>query len=283
MPNVDNPAGRLHDLLVRVQKGANAPMKVAWAAALGTDTDDDAALLVRMGSVLRLPRQVRDEAAKLDNVGTVDDFLRHLPAVELVLGNFFSNDRNWFNKNLPGEATYGLQLLSNVLSANRPQAHLNEGQLTALRSTASDLLNEVDAAGLQFDVAEELESIILDLIEAIDRHGISGADPIRKAAQSGFGRSLMLKVDVQTGRQSGGEAEVSAIHRVGKTMIAVAIALSTLSGLLSLPANVDDFSDWVEERYIEATTRGITRELPALEDGQVHREPSDTPGPHPPE
>ena len=88
MASQSNPAGRLHELIVKAATTRNPQsaltIKEAWRHALEVDPDDDSTLLRRLGLVYALPAQIRAQVSELPGE-THELYLRHLPRIESAL------------------------------------------------------------------------------------------------------------------------------------------------------------------------------------------------------
>ena len=244
MSHSDNPAGRLFSLLENARRGQNQKLSSVWFDVLGVEPEDWALLLRRMATVLRLPEQVRREVTMLSDIGNHEDFVALLPKVETALRNLFQNDRNWLRTTIGEDTMVALRLISNLLSARRPQPVLDNAQLEAIRDEVRNITDEVNVAtDLPSDLAEYLNDLLRDMLEALEHHQVDGSKPLQVAAERSIGGLGLLRIRL------GDVLNHPVIQRIWRLSVVVSVTLSTVSGVAALPQSVEGFSEWVDETY----------------------------------
>jgi hypothetical protein len=207
--HLDSPAGRMLDFMdgIRLLLRSGFPPGTSnfdhLANLLGTEGHGEvarAALFLRIGDVLDLPRQIR--AAVLATSKTSDTFTEVLPEVERWLQGLVGNLNN---QGLPEPAEalcVTMKLCSEQLSLNSAEQVPDLEELAAIREELNTLVGQVVDADLDPDLATFLVSHLRDLLEGIDRFRISGVAPIRKAVQDFVGDVTLRREASETFKSS---------------------------------------------------------------------------------
>lgn len=196
MARTNNPAGRLHELLVAAravspQKG----MKAIWMEVL--EADGDATLLRRLGQVYTLPGDIRSQV-KAHPEENEELLLRPLVKVEAGLQLPFGAKGQQLRQTVDDAALIGLEWTSERLSQVRGEPAVAEDDLKQLQVLVQELFEEV----LRAEIDDELRTFLLRHLQtmeaAIEEVRICGVSAIRdvvEATVGGIGLRMMSRGD----------------------------------------------------------------------------------------
>ena len=138
MPEYQNPAGRLHDLLTRFAEHPRNSAVQAWALVLDIGEDEVA---MHLGDVASLLRSVLD-AAQETGLDAFDPIPAHLPALSRSIFPLTSPLNDEARKVAPDpQAMQALKMLSAYLDQTAPEGMVTgEDELDALRASLRQLI-----------------------------------------------------------------------------------------------------------------------------------------------
>jgi hypothetical protein len=183
----DNPAGRLHELLLRLNElPGDQAAQAAWASVLGVQAAD---VPLHMGGLLQLADDIQ---AAVDRAGTTayNDSIARFRSHWLRA--IFPHDQA-FNAQVanirPGpEALEPLLGIAAYLHALAPDGRVpNDEQRTKLRDLILDVIGEVQAAdedAVPGDVKRLLVTRLMQMRNAIDIVAVGGPEAVRHAAEA---------------------------------------------------------------------------------------------------
>lgn len=192
MPNLANPASRLHRLLKegkRVSSDGNA--FTTWASIFDISPDEKAEVLRKLGGVFELPSEIRVEVKELEGVNH-DLLLEWLPVVEDAFARInLSSKWSRFIDKIDDTVLYGLKLCDDQLSRNRDRVSVEPSELVEILEEVRELFDSVVAS----DLDKELRHFILDHLksieEAIQDFQIRGPASVEKALHETVGAAYM--------------------------------------------------------------------------------------------
>ncbi|HEY4280388.1 MAG TPA: hypothetical protein VGM91_19355 [Conexibacter sp.] len=211
MPYLDNPAGRLHDLLTRLTTiGGNQQLVVAWAQVLRVQEDD---VVLRLGAVADLVRQIQEA---VDNAGE--------PALVRPVQRY---RRSWSNPIFPSDHAFSaraervfpdevsleaLDLVSAQLHRTAPDGVVpDEGELARMRSQLEDLVAEVRESD---EIPDEVKHVLIarlhEVEEALDQLAVGGPRAVSRAMEAVVG-ALIVQNDPKV-------LKSKAIRRLGAVL-----------------------------------------------------------------
>lgn len=182
MATYENPAGRLHDLLVRFANEPKKSMREAWAGVLDVDESE---VPYYLGGVASLLPDVRRAAAQTGSPA-YDPMPSHLNA---LARSILPVDRGFdaaVQDVLPDATAMQMLLtLSYALSIGTPEERIPElDELNELRKSVSELINDVSKADLPPNVKHALLHRLAEMLEALEHLEIGGPEGVRRAAES---------------------------------------------------------------------------------------------------
>ena len=189
MKTSNNPAGRLHSLLVegKGQGRQDKSISKVWAEILEVPHADKGLLLRRVGQVMALPSSIKEAMSYIDDIDH-SIYLRWLSQVESSFSilNFDMQWKNFIDK-FNGEIMYGIEICSDRLSRERPEKTANEELLASLSEKVNELLSELDSAELSGNAWLYIHDHIVRTKEAIEEYRIRGIKPLEEVFQHAVG------------------------------------------------------------------------------------------------
>jgi hypothetical protein len=184
----DNPAGRLHALLIRlIDQPPNGAILGAWANVLEVDRQD---VVLHIGGVADLVRQI--QAA----VDELDDEVLSAPVARLrgAWAKPIFPSEHAFNtalgKVLPStEALESLALVAAQLHLRAPEGKVPDDEALAnLKKQVRDLVDAVrEADDLSDDVKQAIVGRLIDVEKAMEHVHVGGPDAVRRAMEAVMG------------------------------------------------------------------------------------------------
>lgn len=188
MPYYDNPAGRLHDLLVRLaEQHHGGSILGAWAGVLEIE---EAEVCVHLGRVAELPRQIQAAVDQAGEKALIAPVLRYRTVWTRPI---FPEDQPFsgkLEKVLPDEAAMeALDLLSAQLHSTAAEGSIpSEEELGRLKSEVRGLIEAIEAAD---DIPPEVKHLLiarlLTVEEAITHLNVGGPRAVRHAMEAVIG------------------------------------------------------------------------------------------------
>ena len=197
MKTSNNPAGRLHSLLVegKGQDWQDKSISKVWAKILEVPYEDKGLLLRRVGQVMALPSSIKEAMSHIDDIDH-NMYLRWLPQVESSFStlNFDMQWKNFIGR-FDGEIMYGIEICSDRLSRERPEKTVNEEHLASLSEKVNELLSELDRTELSGNAWLYIHDHLVRVKEAIEEYRIRGIKPLESALHEVVG-SVVLSPEI---------------------------------------------------------------------------------------
>ena len=197
MKTSNNPAGRLHSLLVegKGQGWQDKSISKVWAKILEVPYEDKGLLLRRVGQVMALPSSIKEAMSHIDDIDH-NMYLRWLPQVESSFStlNFDMQWKNFIGR-FDGEIMYGIEICSDRLSRERPEKTVNEEHLASLSEKVNELLSELDRTELSGNAWLYIHDHLVRVKEAIEEYRIRGIKPLESALHEVVG-SVVLSPEI---------------------------------------------------------------------------------------
>ena len=197
MPQANNPAQRLLTILEAAKQQPDQKAENIWGALLGVADGNKAQLLRRLGLVMELPFQIKEEIERIPQIEHAV-YLKWMPAVEASFSNL-NLGRNFSEFKTPVTATalYGLEVCSEILSRYSAEKVLNPKELDELDADVNSLMDEL----LNSDIDRDLKSFVLSKLDdvhlAILDYKFAGVKPMRKAVEAVIG-SIAFEKELHT-------------------------------------------------------------------------------------
>lgn len=192
MDKNNNPAGRLHSLLLEGQaQNKTAKAEDVWANILDVPENDKNLLLRRVGHVLTLPSQVKEAMSHIDNINH-DLYLKWLPRAETSFSilNFQIQWKQFIDRFDP-EIMHGIEICADRLARERPEKIADAEQLEKLLCKVNELLEELESTELDTKLWFYIYDNLMRVKEAIEEYGICGIKPLEAAFERAVGNSVL--------------------------------------------------------------------------------------------
>ena len=179
MPYLDNPAGRLHNLLERYAQHSKSAFQQAWALTLDVPTED---VPLYLGDITALMRDVTRAAT-----GTDDPAYAPIAGHVRMLSECVSPANLAWNQPATNAAPnptamQSLLMFSSYLHSVGPDGDLPDAQTLAdLVAQVSDLIEGVKAADIEASVKHLLLDRLAEVYRALNHLDIGGTDAARAA------------------------------------------------------------------------------------------------------
>lgn len=225
MPDFDNPAGRLHYLLNRFSSDRDEAIITAWARALEVEQSE---VHYQLGRVAALLDDVRT-AAKETGSPAFEGMPRHLDA---LAGSIFPIDEAFgapvANVAPDQNAMEMLAALSYALKISAPEGTIpSEEDLSVLKASASDLVDEIQSADLPAEIRRALLHRLAEMLEALEHLEVGGPDAVRRAAEALAATAAIYAEDAQSPEMLRKVADVArhtwAVFKVATLLAGAAI------------------------------------------------------------
>lgn len=193
MPYYDNPAGRLHDLLTKLQaqeKGSS--LLSGWATVLDVNADD---VVVHLGRVADLVRQTQEAVDRIEEEVFVQTVQRYRAAWARPIFPPDHAFNNALGKILPEQpALEALGMVSVHLHSTAPEGVMpDDAQVDQLKTQVRELIDGVGAAD---DIPDDLKHMVIlrlqDVEDALEHLDIGGPSAVRHATEAVIGSMALM-------------------------------------------------------------------------------------------
>jgi len=191
VPYYDNPAGRLHELLLALsQQNPNGSIVQAWATVLDLTLED---VVLHIGDVADLVRQIQDAVNHVDERYLHAPVNRYRGAWSTPIYPHAQAPSQPLNPVLPQpEALEALELVSAELHKLLPEGVVpDDTELDRLKEQVRTLVVLVrEADDLPGEVKQAIVARLLDVEKAIQHVHVGGPDAVRLATEAVYGTLL---------------------------------------------------------------------------------------------
>lgn len=198
MAKLDNPAGRLYEVLNKVRKRSDdVSIATVWAGYFNVSLKDTTAIYVHLVELMNLVDRARRDIQQLQDVDH-DIYLQPFENIEQAL-NYANLSEYWrqVKQYLDDTTMLALKFCSDALSIRIGEKIISDEQLTELQTKVESLLNEV----LESTLLEELKDVLIQKLEeirqAILAYRIMGREGLRRALESSLGAMFLYREDIQ--------------------------------------------------------------------------------------
>ena len=190
MAEANNPAARLHRILTQAKGLANQKALSAWSKLLSVPADNCADLVRRLGIVLSLPADIREQIECIPEIDT-EVYLKWIPEVENGFSSLnLSRSFQEFTNPISDKALHGIEFCSEILARTFPDKILNK---TELESLDADVLSLIDRV-VDIPMDNHAQKFILDKLylvhQAIQDYDLVGPKPLGVAVQATIGAAI---------------------------------------------------------------------------------------------
>jgi hypothetical protein len=235
---LDNPAGRLHRLLLRFRQNAsNGRSWRVWAATLGVPDTDFPEVARGLGMLLALPGEIESELARVDPADYPGDIVLRwkdqiVPA--LVPNLFEGQQADQMAGQFDDASLAFLETCSWTLHRYRPQRPVADSDLERIRKLIGELENELRESA---DIDPELRVFLLqrcgEMSRALRDMEIRGPAALEEALDRAVG-AAHRRADL-----AARSSEAPGVWRkFGEVIVVVAAALQIATSAVALPGQV---------------------------------------------
>lgn len=181
MAVVNNPTGRLLDLMIKVKTLPDATKtRSAWATILGCDETDTGHLLHSIARLINLVEEAK-AATRMHVPGDPRLYLAPFPAIETMLSRL-SFESTWNNSKLLITDTVisGLEFGSHHLAFYYPEKSLDNEHLKRLIESVDSLLEECINADIPKELKQLFAHNLNSLRQSLTSYRISGAQGLQE-------------------------------------------------------------------------------------------------------
>ncbi|TDU31018.1 hypothetical protein DFR24_0376 [Panacagrimonas perspica] len=191
----NNPAGRLHDILLSArQQQSKEPARKAWATVFQIEPNDTSSLLKLLADLINLVHETKTAIQRLEDV----DHALHLKPFKRIesLLSQLSLDSAWdhWKAQIDDSTLYGLQFSADRLSRISGFTQIPNDELKDIRNAIDEIFNKV----FDSSIPAELRALLLRNIEAIRlafvSYRIRGIEGIQGEIERSVG-SILLHQD----------------------------------------------------------------------------------------
>jgi hypothetical protein len=215
MAKLNNPAGRLYEILSEAQNRNGGTTRLQLAEIFQIHSDDTQELLRRMNELIELVNDAERSLRELTEAQEIDseDFLAPFPHIRATLNDMVRNlSSNWDNfKRFGPDVLTSLRLSSSLLSKFQPEDVIDEQELKGFAVEVDTLNEKVMASSLE----TELKTVILDQLEiirrAISEYRIGGTARLREALEISIGKYALNREIIE---QHSDVEEVKGLKKV---------------------------------------------------------------------
>ncbi len=197
----DNPAGRLNFWIGQIRDVISKPTRQAnegtqiFAEVFGLDPTRRTDVLSAVADLLKLPEQIRESIRKCPDVS--DTLLGLLPDVDRYLESLLGGLSNQGVGIAQAGVFANLEVISEQLSRFSPEIVPDHEVLDNLRSSISDLIDEISATEMDEDLSSFLIDELLNVRFAIERFDLLGEKPLRDAFAKVLGDAQIQRETVE--------------------------------------------------------------------------------------
>lgn len=234
LTKADNPAGRLHDLVVAAKRIPSDKLAhEAWATLLNVEEQDTPNLLRRVGHVLEMPALIVKAVREVPSIDH-DLHLEWMPKVEASLQNFSVNAK-WQNfiQHYDDKTTYGIRICSDVLSRHRSESVLSDDDLQEIESLLGEVESNLESADLDASLRLLLRYHVAQMRVALVDYQLKGVVEIRRAFEASIGAVVLQP---QSARDDLAATEAGKSFWI--LLKKIALTLSVMHSLVQIPAEV---------------------------------------------
>lgn len=191
----DNPAGRLHEILLKVKAyGKATPSRQVWQEVLGLPASEQLSPLMtaKLASTMMLANQalelLRDEHPEL--IEATPSWASNVCTA--FQAHNFNGQIGEFNSYISNETISNVQLTAVLLHKGSKRKTLSSDELAELRDSINSVLDEVlKSAELDSEIRTYLARALRKILTAIEDFQLTGAAPILESIEQAVGHVMV--------------------------------------------------------------------------------------------
>ncbi|EOD4079978.1 hypothetical protein ACOHX9_000685 [Yersinia enterocolitica] len=203
MKKIDNPAARLHQILLDgAGQSSNFRCRDVWSDILKISDMTEVKFLRAIADTAELVDEIiylRDEVLNTSRAKST-----HWPTQVRKAFNLQDLKGDWasFNKHIDSLVISELDMLAMIFEKSDAEENLNEEKLTEFKDRILILREEIISSELDKGVQYALLALLKKALEAIEMYQITGAGPIMEAVEASIGK-VMFDQNLQEEIKSG--------------------------------------------------------------------------------
>ncbi|MFQ3202120.1 MAG: hypothetical protein ACI87I_000416 [Pseudoalteromonas tetraodonis] len=225
--NGDNPAARLHAILVKAKgKPISQNCRAAWSDILNVSSKNESKFLMHMGKVSSLPYEIFEfvKAEYPNQVSTTTHWSTQINSA--FLKQNYNSEFSTFITKIDNHSLDNLSLLSDLIASKTSTTVLDEDSLNKMRVKVQELIDEMLGSDLTKEFKEYLNKALNQILEHINSYIITGINPIIDSLDMVLGHAVTDIAYRNELKESGfGEKLLGAFHFLASfTTLAAGIA-----------------------------------------------------------
>jgi hypothetical protein len=198
---LDNPAGRLLDLIARGQQiPPSKECRLAWCELLSVDPNDMARLTIRLGKVMALLDEIEEAINSCENIRP-ETYLKFNVNISKAFEKQKLNDHWSSFINYIDEITYNyIEMTSDVLSMQKSEGCVEDERLEEIEKGLQSLVKEVAASKSDKETKEFLARRSVTILDAVQEFRFTGVSGLFEAVCATLGE-ISIKQGIQEALQ----------------------------------------------------------------------------------
>lgn len=225
--NGDNPAARLHAILVKAKgKPNNQNCRAMWSDILNISSENESKFLMHMGKVSSLPYEIFEFVKNEypNQLSTTTHWTKQVNSA--FLKQDYNGQFSTFITKIDNHSLDNLSLLSDLIAGKTSTKVLPEDSLNSMRVKVQDLIDEMIKSDLSKEFKQYLNKALKQILEHINSYIITGINPIIDSLDMVLGHAVTDIAYRDELKESGfGEKLLGAFHFLASfTTLAAGIA-----------------------------------------------------------
>lgn len=203
MKKIDNPAARLHRILVEgKKKNDNANCRDVWGDILNISPRTEINIMRGITNTAELADKIIFTRDELLNAKRAKSEYWYKRVNAAFRGQNLNSNWSTFNHQIDEVTISEIDMLAMIFETSGSEAPLDDERLTEFKTQIIDLREEIINSSLDKGVQFALLALLKKALEAIELYQITGAGPIMEAVEASVGRIMFdhnLQEEVKTG------------------------------------------------------------------------------------
>jgi len=189
--NGDNPAARLHAILVKAKgKPKTQNCRAVWSEILKISSKNESKFLMQMGKVSSLPHEIFEFVKNEypNQLSTTTHWSNQVNSAFLMQN--YNGEFTTFIAKIDNHSLDSLSLLSDLIAGKTSTKVLPEDSLNSMRVKVQDLIDEMINSDLTKEFKEYLNKALNQILENINSYIITGINPIIDSLDMVLGHAM---------------------------------------------------------------------------------------------
>jgi len=232
---MNNPARRLHTIISGLKSNPALPVDKAFAKVLNVDPENYSLLMKKIGMVFILIDSIGQAVKSIEGINH-DKYLLSVSDISAKMrGVHFAQALQHTTIAQISDSTMAyLDMTAEYLAKHSPEPTITEENRNKILDTIIDFWKEVEETT---GIPEKLRQFIFDkldlLRQAVEIYDISGANPVREAAESIVGGMYFKFFEYKDQDQS-----VQILNKLFKCAITAYCCVEVINNITALPESI---------------------------------------------